>query len=69
MINMPILHCFCLQIDCGHQDSKRVAEDVSSQIEVSERTMKKIDQAREAYRQEKYILSPEDGTSSRRSSN
>ncbi|CDJ49023.1 hypothetical protein EBH_0056020 [Eimeria brunetti] len=33
------------------QDSKRVAGEVSSQIEVSERTMKKIDQAREAYRQ------------------
>ncbi|CDI82515.1 hypothetical protein EPH_0040020 [Eimeria praecox] len=32
------------------QDSKRVAGEVSSQIEVSERTMKKIDQAREAYR-------------------
>ncbi|KAL8440078.1 hypothetical protein Efla_004062 [Eimeria flavescens] len=32
------------------QDSKHVAEDVSSQLEVSERTMKKIDQAREAYR-------------------
>ncbi|OEH79493.1 heavy chain 2 family protein [Cyclospora cayetanensis] len=32
------------------QNSKRVAADVSSQIDTSEHTMKKIDQAREAYR-------------------